>query len=90
MHLPDTVAGLAELARVSRAGAVLTLFSTRRVASPLAARHGRTLGPDDPLAETPLREALDLAGWSLERYDDPPHRFFRPCYPLLGRDQSIN
>lgn len=41
----------------------------------LAARHGRTLRPDEPLAEEPLRHATAAAGWELTAYDDAAGRF---------------
>ena len=73
-HLPDHEAWLAELARVTRPGGRLVLFHpTGRAA--LAARHGRRLGPDEPLAEAVLRASTARTGWQLTSYDDSPHRF---------------
>jgi len=74
MHLPDIDTGLLELARVTRPGGKLVLFHPSGRAA-LASRHGRTLRPDEPLAETRLRLAAQRTGWRLSTYDDPPHRF---------------
>jgi ubiquinone/menaquinone biosynthesis C-methylase UbiE len=74
-HLPDAPAGLRELARVTRRGGLLVLFHpTGRAA--LAARHGRELSPDEPLAEGMLRRLTAASGWQLTGYDDAAQRFF--------------
>lgn len=63
-HLPHAGTGLRELARITRAGGKLVLFHPSGRAA-LAARHGRTLDPDEPLAEHILRVTTAGTGWEL-------------------------
>nr|QIY76623.1 methyltransferase domain-containing protein [Streptomyces sp. RLB1-33] len=73
-HLPEPASALGDWARVTAPGGTLLLFHpSGRVER--AARHGRPLDPDDPLAETNLRPALDAAGWRLVRYEDARRHF---------------
>ncbi|MCD9586563.1 methyltransferase domain-containing protein [Streptomyces sp. 8ZJF_21] len=73
-HVPDPAAALCEWARVTAPGGVLLLFHPSGRAE-RAARHGRPLDPDDPLAEENLRPALHAAGWALDSYEDATRHF---------------
>lgn len=74
-HLPDAEAGFRELARITRPGGRLVLFHPSGRAA-LAARHGRTLRPDETLAAGPLRRLTTVTGWRLTAYDDARDRFY--------------
>ncbi|WP_433826510.1 class I SAM-dependent methyltransferase [Actinoplanes sp. CA-015351] len=73
-HLPDPAAGLTELARATRPGGTLAIFQPTGRAQ-LAARHGRTLRPDEPMSEDRLGTLLAESGWQLNSYVDVPDRF---------------
>ncbi|MFE4957976.1 methyltransferase domain-containing protein [Streptomyces sp. NPDC056653] len=73
-HVSDPAAALREWARVTAMGGVLLLFHPSGRAE-RAARHGRPLDPDDPLAEENLRPALHAVGWSLDCYEDASLHF---------------
>jgi SAM-dependent methyltransferase len=74
MHLPDIEAGFGQLARITRPGGLLILFHPSGRAA-LAARHGRALRPDEPLAAARLRRITGHTGWQLTAYDDATDHF---------------
>ncbi|MFF5653639.1 class I SAM-dependent methyltransferase [Streptomyces collinus] len=73
-HLENPAENLRELARVVRPGGVLALFHPIGRAA-LAARHGRSITPDDLRAEPNLRPLLAGSGWRLTSYVDEDARF---------------
>ncbi|MFD9407482.1 methyltransferase domain-containing protein [Streptomyces sp. NPDC059989] len=73
-HLPHPHTALREWARVGSADATLLLFHPSGRAE-RAARHGRPLSPDDPLAEPNLRPMLHTTGWQLAAYEDAEQHF---------------
>ncbi|MGI5236781.1 hypothetical protein [Dactylosporangium sp. CA-139066] len=62
-------------ARVTRPGGRLVLFHPSGRAA-LAARRGRVLRPDEPLARGPLAATCAGSGWELCEYDDGAERFY--------------
>ncbi|MEV7726444.1 methyltransferase domain-containing protein [Streptomyces sp. NPDC087917] len=73
-HLPQPRTALAEWARVCATGGELLVFHPSGRAE-RAARHGRPLSPDDPLAAPNLAPALEATGWHLAEYEDAPSHF---------------
>jgi hypothetical protein len=73
-HLPDPADGIAEFARITRPGGLLIVFHPVGRAT-LAARHGRTISPDEILSPGPLHAATAATGWELTTYDDAADRF---------------
>ena len=82
-HVSDPATALREWARVTAPDGTLLLFHPSGRAE-RAARHGRPLDPDDPLAETNLRPALRTAGWDLSCYEDAPHHFLARASRVAG------
>jgi hypothetical protein len=52
----------------------------------LAARHGRTLSPDEPLSAGRLHRSTQATGWRLTTYDDAVDRFFAVAVRRFGRE----
>jgi ubiquinone/menaquinone biosynthesis C-methylase UbiE len=73
-HLSDPTAGLAELARVTRAGGRLAIFHPIGRAA-LARRHGNVPSDDDVTAPHRIRSLLAEAGWTAESVDDGEERY---------------
>jgi SAM-dependent methyltransferase len=83
-HLLDPVAGLIELARVSRVGARLALFHP--IGRPaLARRHGHEADPSDIRAEPHIRAALGSSGWVCESVYDGDDRYLVLASRAFGR-----
>jgi SAM-dependent methyltransferase len=73
-HLLDPVAGLAELARVTRPDGRLAIFHPIGRAA-LAARHGGAPSDDDITSPVRLGRVVEMAGWRLESIDDAEDRY---------------
>ncbi len=73
-HLADPIAGLTELARITRPGGTLALFHPIGRAA-LALRRGHSLDDDDVRDPTNLPSALSRAGWDLVHLDDGDQQY---------------
>lgn len=73
-HVPDPHELLRTLASVARPGCRLALFHPVGRAV-LAARRGRTLGPDELLDPAVLADVLTATGWIPEQIDDSDQRY---------------
>ncbi|MFD5653413.1 methyltransferase domain-containing protein [Streptomyces sp. NPDC127039] len=73
-HVAEPAAALREWARATAPDGVLLLYHPSGRAE-RAARHGRPLDPEDPLAEANLRPALEEAGWRPDHVEDAAHHF---------------
>jgi len=82
-HLSDAGEGLAELARVVGPGGRLALFHPIGRAA-LAARHERSLRPDETLDPLVLPGLLRAAGWEHPFVDDAPDRYLAVAQRALS------
>ena len=73
-HVPDPARLLQTLASFARPGARLAVFHPIGRAA-LAARHQRTLQPDELLDPSVLPGVLAGAGWTIETLDDGESRY---------------
>lgn len=73
-HLAEPVAGLVELARVTRSGGRLAVFHAVGRAT-LAARHGGVPSDDEVIAPRRLADLLAASGWRLDSLDDAAERY---------------
>jgi SAM-dependent methyltransferase len=86
-HVPDPHELLRALARAVRPGGRLAVFHPVGRAA-LAARHRRTLAPDEILDPSVLPEVLTATGWALEQIDDSDLRYLAVAHGASDRSRS--